>query len=421
VSTSFLFLSKSPPYPATIGGNQRTALIHRALSRYGKVEMILALDPADLPEAHVEILRRDYGVIDFSMPRPPGFMPGWCFVRKMRPALVDRLAQHLGSLKRLYDADGVLSETVQHHWTSGKYAVFVGQSILLMRQAGGDKLHPNILDVSDSEIDMRRSRLGSGTLSFFESLVATRHQFFMLKHGVGLLKDCDALWFVKRSDADDFRGLKGEILPNIPYLQPANNPSQLAIDASQSKVVFVVASFHHRPNVDGLDRFIDTCWPAIKKQVPTSILRVGGSGLPDPLRTKWQGVPGVELLGFVEDLDAEYVRCAFTIAPIYWGGGTNIKVIESLAHGRTAVISRFAQRGYEETLLHNEALWVAEDDQEMIEGCVALLNDSEKRVRLSQKGAAVVAEHYSFAEFEKVVRGTVERVCLKSMLGVDCQ
>ena len=50
-------------------------------------------------------------------------------------------------------------------------------------------------------------------------------------------------------------------------------------------------------------------------------------------------LPNVEVSGFVQDLPPVYERAAFTVAPIYWGGGTKIKVLESLAYGRTCVAS----------------------------------------------------------------------------------
>jgi glycosyltransferase involved in cell wall biosynthesis len=111
----------------------------------------------------------------------------------------------------------------------------------------------------------------------------------------------------------------------------------------------------------------------------------------------------------VPDLAEEYARAAFTVAPIYEGGGTKIKVLESLNRGRTVAMMRHSLRGYEHALVHGEDVWVADTDAELAEGCIRLLASPDLRDSLAAHGA-IQAQEFSFSRFSEIVKETIERV-----------
>ena len=121
-------------------------------------------------------------------------------------------------------------------------------------------------------------------------------------------------------------------------------------------------------------------------------------------------VAGVVPVGFVADLTSAYRECAFTVAPIFSGGGTNIKVLESLAFGRACVLTEHAHRGYQKTLRHLESVYVAKSAAEMTAGCVELLGKPALCETMGKQGAGIVSEHFSFEAFSKVVEATVLQV-----------
>ena len=125
---------------------------------------------------------------------------------------------------------------------------------------------------------------------------------------------------------------------------------------------------------------------------------------------RWSAVPGVKVIGFVDDIVPVYASCAFTVVPIFSGAGTNVKVVDSLAHGRTCVLSPYGHRGYESDLRHLESIYLAPDAQAMAKGCIELLQKPELRAAMAQCAAAVVAERYSFDAFRGVIAETVSQV-----------
>src|SRR5690606_7487993 len=85
-------------------------------------------------------------------------------------------------------------------------------------------------------------------------------------------------------------------------------------------------------------------------------------GLSEEHAAAWAKRSGVKVVGFAENLRGEYERCACTIAPTWWGGGTKIKLVESAALGRACVATRHALRGYDDLARGSAAPVVAADD-----------------------------------------------------------
>jgi len=98
----------------------------------------------------------------------------------------------------------------------------------------------------------------------------------------------------------------------------------------------------NRPNLDALAWLLDAIWPEVHRRRPDARLRVVGrvAGGHDGA---WPA--GAEPVGFVEDLGAEYARAEVVLAPIRFGSGVKIKLIEGLAHGLPGVATPVGAEG----------------------------------------------------------------------------
>lgn len=94
-------------------------------------------------------------------------------------------------------------------------------------------------------------------------------------------------------------------------------------------------------NVDGLSWFLAEIWPTVRRRTPDAVLRVAGA-VGSQMSTD---APGVELVGIVGDLDAEYDRAAVVIVPLRAGSGLKVKLAEALAHGRAVVTTSVGAQG----------------------------------------------------------------------------
>ena len=103
--------------------------------------------------------------------------------------------------------------------------------------------------------------------------------------------------------------------------------------------------------------------------------------------------PGAELLGFVDDLEPELTAARAVVAPIRFGGGTRIKVLEAMAAARPVVGTALAveQIGFAD----GEHGLVRDDDEALGEALGELLHDDAAAARLG-RGAREHARAYAW-------------------------
>ena len=111
--------------------------------------------------------------------------------------------------------------------------------------------------------------------------------------------------------------------------------------------------------------------------------------------------------GFVDDV-RPYVRDAHVYAiPLRVGGGTRIKVYEAMAMGCPVVSTRIGIEGL--PVEHERHFMRADGAKEMANAVIALLDDSEMRLRLSRQARDYVEHHMGAAKAAQVF----EDICMQ--------
>jgi len=148
--------------------------------------------------------------------------------------------------------------------------------------------------------------------------------------------------------------------------------------------VLFVGNFVHPPNVDAAERLVRSIFPAVRRRHPGSSLHVVGDRPPVKLRAV--AGDGVFVTGRVPNLVPYVERAAVVAAPIRFGGGMRVKVLEALAAGKPVVASSLAVEGLD--VEDGDQLLVADSDEEFAERIAALLADPELRARLGERARA---------------------------------
>jgi polysaccharide biosynthesis protein PslH len=172
----------------------------------------------------------------------------------------------------------------------------------------------------------------------------------------------------------------------------------------------MVGLMSYGPNLHGLRWFVREVLPALVEQLPEVELHVIGrheAGLPE----EFAGRP-VRVRGFVQDLTTEYDQASLVVAPIFFGGGTQIKVIDALAHHRPLVASDFAQKGFGSDLRDGEHLLVARTAQEWISCCASMLRDPSRAEAMAGRGYTA-ARPYDSGGMITTIRQTIEALVQK--------
>ncbi|MDH3705400.1 MAG: glycosyltransferase, partial [Acidimicrobiia bacterium] len=110
---------------------------------------------------------------------------------------------------------------------------------------------------------------------------------------------------------------------------------------------------------------------------------------------------GVEVLGFVDDLQPVWQQTTALVAPIRSGTGTRIKIIESFARGVAVVSTTLGCDGLD--VVPEEHLLVGDDPAAFAERCCRVIADPALRTRLVRAGRVLAERHHSPAAFEATV------------------
>jgi glycosyltransferase involved in cell wall biosynthesis len=181
--------------------------------------------------------------------------------------------------------------------------------------------------------------------------------------------------------------LFGEILtiPNGVHIPSVRD------DGSPGKVLLLIGSYRYGPNAAAADYLIRRIWPGVLRRVPDGRLIIAGDR-PDRILSFRESPPAVEFTGFVEDLEALYRRVRIAVAPIQYGGGTRVKIIEAAAYGKAIVATRLGAEGVD--FEDGKEILLRDDPDQFAEACAELLNDPDRCRRLGGEARRVAAARY---------------------------
>lgn len=170
----------------------------------------------------------------------------------------------------------------------------------------------------------------------------------------------DQVFCISNEDTRAYRALQSSYAHKVDFLPVTIKPlslENLSTVADRDFVLFV-GDCEWLPNKKAASWILQDLAPLMAKEIPELRIKLVGRGT----NSLQHGVGNVDLMGFVDSLEAEYAKALCSIAPVSIGSGVNIKVIESLAHGVPVVGTRFAKRG-----INTAAYSVAETAYEFIE------------------------------------------------------
>jgi len=144
-----------------------------------------------------------------------------------------------------------------------------------------------------------------------------------------------------------------------------------------SKQLLYVGTLNWEANIDGLLWFFESIWPDVLEKDPDIVLKIVGKN-PDPsLIEAAKDLRNIEFTGFVEDLEPLYKQSRVFIAPLRYGSGIKVKVLNAMCRGIPVVTTAIGAEGLDVqsgkhltishplinmsndilNLINNEALW----------------------------------------------------------------
>lgn len=152
----------------------------------------------------------------------------------------------------------------------------------------------------------------------------------------------------------------------------------------------------YNANFDAVVFFIEKILPEIRQNRPGVQLTITGSLDGVPLE-KFQGQHGVIFSGYLNDIRPAIAQSWAGVVPLRIGGGTRLKILESLAIGTPVVSTRKGAEGL--NLKDGHEILLANSASDFTAQTLRLLNDPALRDSLSRNGRLAIANHY---DWEKI-------------------
>lgn len=288
-----------------------------------------------------------------------------------------------------------LAEAVGRHLDQGPDLVFAHRlPAMLPIMRSGRRPGRVLLDIDDIE---HRVQLRHGLSAPFQP--GKLAQLLQLPALVRLERQAAAaasLAFVcSETDRAYLRRLgSGKAVAVVPNALPVPAaPPGVAAD----RTVLFLGDMGNAPNRLAAGRMAQRIWPLVRQRVPDARLLVAGKGS-DLLPSAAAGLPGVEHLGFVGDLDALYARSRVVCCPIVTGGGTRLKLVEAASYARPIVSTRLGAEGLD--YADGVQALLRDDDAGFAAACVTLLQDDALCRRLGEAARVVMAARYDVRQVE---------------------
>jgi glycosyltransferase involved in cell wall biosynthesis len=237
----------------------------------------------------------------------------------------------------------------------------------------------------------RQSEIETGLRRWVASREATR----LRRYEASMVRQFDMVFAVSDDDRRTLLDLGAEdsrmdILPNIPDRALLDRPAPAFADSEP--VILYFGTLSWQPNIEGLERLLTSVFPEVRRRVPEVRLVVAGLGASQALAERVSSTEGAAFRGRVEDPEPLYCTARILVDATRSGGGTRLKVLNSLARGIPVVASTVAAQGLD--VIPGEHLLVANGNDQMIDAVVLLLRDNSRWQTLSQNGRALVRSRY---------------------------
>jgi glycosyltransferase involved in cell wall biosynthesis len=205
----------------------------------------------------------------------------------------------------------------------------------------------------------------------------------------------DAVVLCSELDAARVDAANGVVIPNAYPTTPkgaANRRAALRWGHTNPTIAFV-GTMYYEPNSQAARYFAREVLPLVRASAPGARFRVIGHGehLVDDLRS----LPGVDVWGYQPDIGTALADVSVLVAPLFFGGGTRLKVLEGFARGIPVVSTTVGAEGLDARA--GEHLLIADDTRAFAGAVSALLRNLDLGLRLTRNASALAKDRYAWA------------------------
>ncbi|HZR01222.1 MAG TPA: glycosyltransferase [Chloroflexota bacterium] len=390
-----LFLSRWFPYPPDNGSKIRIFNILRQLSAAHDVSLVsFADDPASVEDAALSVLRRFCSSVQVVPYRP------------FRPSSARALAGLLSYAPRfLIDTYSTeLQAAADARLARGSVDLLVASQLDMVPYAVAGPAVPALLEELELSLHRDAARAG-GVASRPRRMLTWLKLRSYLRRVLPRFAACTVASERERLNlraaVPTYR--RAEVVPNAVDLGHYDGD----FGSPRPNVLAFAGSLTYHANYDAIRSFLGAAYPAIAHSIPGVELRVTGSHAGVDLKAL-PDAPGVTFTGRVPDVRPVVAGAWASVVPLRVGGGTRLKILESMALGTPVVSTSKGAEGLDVT--HGENILIADHPDDFAAQVVSLLRSPQLRARLAAGGRRLVASRYDWNAVGADLSALVHRV-----------
>jgi glycosyltransferase involved in cell wall biosynthesis len=190
----------------------------------------------------------------------------------------------------------------------------------------------------------------------------------------------------------------------------ANAAARLSVQARRRsgaplKLVFL-GNLGHPPNLDAIGHFVADMLPRLRAADPRTTFDVLGPAATAGMRAQFAGQ--ATFRGFVPDLQSALDEYDILVAPIRYGSGTRVKLLDAMACGIPIVSTGAGAEGL--PVVAGRDLMLADGPEEFVRQVLLLKADPVLGERLARSAAALVDSQFTGAVIQEEVARCLRRL-----------
>ena len=232
-------------------------------------------------------------------------------------------------------------------------------------------------------------RVAKGTRFFLKRAYINHLAKTLRRYELTAIDQVDGIAAITRKDAAYFRKYCATPTIDIPYgVYPEDfHPNY---EVAEKPQFYHIGSMNWMPNEEGIRWFINDCLEAVVAKVPDFVFHLAGRNMPAWLQHLKN--PHIDVIGEVADAKEFVANHDVAIVPLLSGSGIRIKIIESMALGKTVITTQVGAEG----ILFDEDihLIIAENKAKMAEAIRRIHENPAIATEIGKAARKLVEEVY---------------------------
>lgn len=209
------------------------------------------------------------------------------------------------------------------------------------------------------------------------------------KYEMDVINKVDGIAAITYRDATFFRGETAVPVIDIPF---GVNPDEFnpAYEVKDNPTLYHIGSMNWMPNEEGIRWFLSNVWDKVAKRNPDLQLNLAGRNMPKwLLKLKKRNV---NIVGEVPDAKEFVKNNDIAVVPLLSGSGIRIKIIESMAMGKTVVTTMVGAEGIQYSEYEN--IIIADSPSKMVEVICKIVKEPQEAQRIGCNARRLVEDIY---------------------------